>query len=461
MSQETRTHPTLTQFNPFLVPYQAKVIRLIDEYDYDSGSVEILCSGSVGSAKTILGAHLAIRHCLMNPGARVAICRRSLPDLKATIFQTILEHMEDPALEEGTNYFVQNVRGNIRFENGSEIVPIYWADKRYKRARSMELSAAVFEELTENNAEDEAAFREIKARIGRRKHVREKWILALTNPDSPRHWAYKYFIQNQGPSRYVFYSRTEDNPFLPPSYIEQLKRDLDPKQARRMVYGEWVEIDEERLYYSYSDANYLKETLYQLKPGLPIDVSFDFNIGVGKPMSACVGQYDPTRDEFHYFAEYVIHGARTLSVLEEMHARGLFNFGLKIRIFGDATGKARSTNALHSNYEIIQNFLANYRTASGGQVSFEMCVPRDNPPIRERHNTVNAYCENAAGKRRLFVYQGCKTIDEGMRLTALKKGAEVVEDDSKPYQHVTTALGYHVVYVSRNKHAKPMGSIAR
>jgi hypothetical protein len=38
-----------------------------------------------------------------------------------------------------------------------------------------------------------------------------------------------------------------------------------------------------------------------------------------------------------------------------------------------------------------------------------------------------------------------------MKLTALKKGAEYIEDDSKEYQHITTAAGYRISYTSRNK----------
>jgi len=40
------------------------------------------------------------------------------------------------------------------------------------------------------------------------------------------------------------WQKSEDNPFLPPEYIEQLKRQLDPKIVRRMLYCEFVENDD-------------------------------------------------------------------------------------------------------------------------------------------------------------------------------------------------------------------------
>ena len=51
--------PTLTEFNPYKVPYQIKVLSLIrQEYNYNLGPLEILLSGSVGSAKSLLLAHI-------------------------------------------------------------------------------------------------------------------------------------------------------------------------------------------------------------------------------------------------------------------------------------------------------------------------------------------------------------------------------------------------------------------
>ena len=45
------------------------------------------------------------------------------------------------------------------------------------------------------------------------------------------------------------------------------------------------------------------------------------------------------------------------------------------------------------------------------------------------------------------LYKGAKAADEGFRLTKLKKGSGLIEDDSLKQQHVTTAIGYWVVYV--------------
>jgi hypothetical protein len=122
----------------------------------------------------------------------------------------------------------------------------------------------------------------------------------------------------------------------------------------------------------------------------------------------------------------------------------LLDVARSVIVYGDASGKNRDTRSIVSDYDIIQKFLANYRTKDGRPLLFTMRVPKANPPIRRRHNLVNAYFHNDNKKVRMFVYD--KWIDEGFRMTQFKKGADLIEDDSLPQQHVTTAIGYMLDY---------------
>lgn len=445
---DLNSEATLTKFKP-VIPYQLQLIKLIrKEWDYSQNYPEILLSGSVGSSKSTIAAHMAVTHCLFYPGARVALCRRALPDIKRTIFLKCIEHVSND-LKEGKDYFVNSTRGTIQFSNGSEIISISWADKRYMKARSIDLSAAVFEEVIENEGDDVAGYREVKMRIGRIPKVKEKWIICCTNPGSPSSDWYKYFFAENKETRKVLYSLTTDNPFLPATYIDQLKADLDPKMAQRMLYGKWIEIEDEVVYYSYSRERNFKNESYAPNPSLPIGFTYDFNIGVGKPMSMAFFQV--VGDTFHFFNEVVIEGARTENTLEEAAHRGLFDLSSTYYCNGDAAGKHRDTRSNQSDYDIIDNFLKRYKNKQGGYLRYERKIPSANPPIRDRHNIVNAYCYNSNGAIRLFVYKDAPTLDEGMRLVKLLPGSQYIEDDSKRYQHITTALGYAVHFHHLNK----------
>jgi len=437
---EDSTLPNLTTFNPNFIPYQIKVVNLLRrDWDYSKGTPEVLLSGSYGSAKSILMAHLGVTHCIFNPGARLLLARKALPDLKDTIFKEILEHL-DGALKEGTDYTVNTSSAKITFSNGSEIISRSWSDKKYHKGRSLKLSMVIFEELTENNEEDKEAFMTLKARLRRISGIKENILIAATNPSSPNHWVYKYFFDEKKETRFVFKSVTTDNPFLDPVYIKQLKEDLDPIQAQRYIYGEWVELTKDRVYYAYNKELNYRES-FDINYSDELRLCHDFNIGHGKPMSAAAAV--KIGRNYHIIKSFHVEGARTSDIMEEIASSGLLDKFRTITVYGDASGKNRDTRSIKSDYDIIREFLANYRTREGRQLSFSMKVPLSNPPIRRRHNLVNAHFINENKEVRLYVYD--MWLHDGFMQTSFKKGSSI-EDDSLPEQHVTTAIGYMIDY---------------
>lgn len=253
-------------------------------------------------------------------------------------------------------------------------------------------------------------------------------------------------------NRYVFYSKTDDNPFIDRAYIDQLRHDLSPKEAQRYLDGLWIELKGEVIYYAYdSSVNYKRNEEYKVDSSNPICLTFDFNIAQGKPISACLLQY--VNDTFHIYAESVIHGGRTAEVIEDFDSRGLLDKSNMINIYGDAAGKHKDTRSSRSDYDIVMEEL-NKRG-----FKYKYCIAPSNPPIRTRHNRVNAYCKSASGDVRLYLYKGCEVADEGFRLTKLKNGSNYIEDDSKHYQHITTAIGYSIMFIDMEKNRIKQGTV--
>jgi hypothetical protein len=430
--------PTISEFNPYLVPYQIEVISLIrQEYNYNLGPLEILLSGSVGSAKSLLLAHIIATHVILHAGAGVLIGRRVHKDMKNTIWAMLLKHY--PYLRN----FWNKSDTTIRLPNGSIIYGVSWDKGDYTKFRSYELSLAVIEELTENDSVD--MLTEIRARLGRAQGVAENLLICATNPAGPSHPAYTYFMENISESRRVFYSKTADNPFLPPWYIESLKKSLDKKQAMRLLEGLWVEINQERIYYEYEeDRNYL-DIPYSWDYKYPLDLMIDFNNSKsGKPMSIGAGQH--INGIFHIGKTWIIAGMRTLDMFDELANDGFLDMGFPIiRLFGDSSGRHSDTRANRPDWDLIENFLSNYRPKNRPYLEYELEVPQANPPIKARHNLINGICHNVAGQSRLFIYKDAKDLSKGLRLTQLKKDAKLIEDDSLREQHITTALGYYCV----------------
>ncbi len=436
--------PSVFEYDPRKVPYQYDFLDdLFNKFDYSKGVHECLLWGTVGSGKSLPGAHAVVRASMMYANNRILLARKALPDLKSTIFTKILEHLDDELLKEGRDYWVNNTTAYIKFRNGSEILSRSWADRKYKKLGSIEVSSALIEEITENDEQDQQAYDYIKMRTGRLKHIPQSFIISICNPDDPGHWVRKRFFDRTSELIHTYESHLRDNKFLHDSYEVSVRDGLDPMMAKRMLENEWLAIGQEVIYYAYNRTDNYRDYSYKVNERLPIIISWDFNIGEGKPLSACFMQY--VDGAFHIYDEVVVDGMRTLDSLEEMYERGLLSYNTRFVIYGDATGRHRDTRSKASDWDIIESFFAktlNKKTKRSFRYSVE--VGLSNPPIRTRHNKVNGVICNANGVRRLFVYKEAKTVDEGLRLTKLKAGAQLLEDDRNRYQHISTAVGYAV-----------------
>jgi hypothetical protein len=427
--------PLFQEFDPFIIEWQGNATNEYETFDYSRGIYEQFFSGSVGSAKTIEHIHLIVRHCLENSGARYLMVRRALKDLKRTSWNVLLKHMSDiPHAIDSYN----RTEMKIIFKNGSEIIGDSYDKGDLDKFRSLELSGADFEEVTECPKE---VYDAIKMRVGRLPNVRQNIITSRCNPDSPSHWLYSYFIEANDPFRRVHYSLTEQNPFLPKWYVENLRKDLDPRMALRMLKGQWIEISKENVYYEFSDETCYRDHEYLWDKNHALDLFLDFNNSKsGKPMSLGAGQY--IAGKYHVGKTWIISGMRTLDMMDEVASSGLLDNFPMVRVFGDASGRAQDTRSNKSDWELIESFLANYRSKARAVLNYEIEVPLANPPIKQRHNLMNALFKNDLGQTRFFIYKDAKDLAKGFRLTQLKKDARLIEDDSLREQHITTAAGY-------------------
>ena len=467
---QTSSTPSFFQFNPRYVPYQYRVIHDLEiKYDYTNGPQFILLSGSVGSAKSVLMAWLIIKHCQEYKGARALIGRKAMPDLKDTIFQKILE-MLDGSFIEGVDYVVNLTSTSIAFSNGSEIISRSWHDKKYTKFRSLELSFIAIEEVTENDAKDWKFFNELIARLGRLPHVPVNLFIGATNPDSPDHPCHKFFIEggkrvkdvvHKTPNIHTYYSITEKNPFLPRWYIEGLKEKYDAKLIRRMLYGEWLHIHTDVIYYQYNPEIHF--TLENTLPDkdLPLRLSFDFNIQKNKPMSSILLQYNPRGRKYVFIDEVAVDGARTGDALEEWAGKGYFDLphNPEIIIHGDATGSRGDTRGPRSDYDVIEDFMRRYKRKDGQRLEYDVQILKSNPSIRERHNIANGQLKNAAGRVSVFIDKRCKVVHEGFLNTRLKENAGYIEDQSTKGQDISTACTYAIHYIETQGHSNQMQDV--
>jgi hypothetical protein len=103
-----------------------------------------------------------------------------------------------------------------------------------------------------------------------------------------------------------------------------------------MLYGKWIEILSDVIYYNFNSEINFKREQYKWNASLPLDLMFDFNIGLGKPLSCGVGQV--VNGHFHLARTFIIEGARTADMCEEIQESGIVDMFSTVRLYGDASG---------------------------------------------------------------------------------------------------------------------------
>ncbi|MBR3942725.1 MAG: PBSX family phage terminase large subunit, partial [Clostridia bacterium] len=83
-------------------------------------------------------------------------------------------------------------------------------------------------------------------------------LIATTNPDSPRHWLKRKYIDRKDLNLQTVRFHIEDNIFLPESYIEDLKKEYTGLFYKRFIEGEWV-MASGLVYPMFREARHIKD----------------------------------------------------------------------------------------------------------------------------------------------------------------------------------------------------------
>nr|WP_255674538.1 phage terminase large subunit [Deinococcus sp. 6GRE01] len=197
-------------------------------------------SGAYGSGKTMTNAWIILRESLQYPDNLGLAGAETYPQLRETLqsdFDTLISAYLDAGLVK-----YHGTERKYTFWNGSQVLfwPLVGADARRQRhrIRSLNLGWALIEEAT---SIPEATTLEVMGRLRRRNTSRR--LYGSCNPDSPSHYLYVWFVDENRPGHRLVKSNTYNNPFLPPDYIRSLESSLGPEMASRYLRGEWVNFE--------------------------------------------------------------------------------------------------------------------------------------------------------------------------------------------------------------------------
>jgi hypothetical protein len=179
-----------------------------------------------------------------------------------------------------------------------------------------------------------------------------------------------------------------------------------------------------------------------LRPDLPLQLSFDFNVNPG--VHCIVGQYDTRADLFT--AVHEVYGPRlktrpVMAELKKLVARiGGWRWP-EVQVFGDRNGRTEHTTTDATDYQIIAEELA-----SAG-VRYRLRVQTNNPPIKRRMTSFNESLRDGRGGVHYKVNPvNCPRLCRDLR--NVKEDENGLIDKSNPdLTHPSDAEGYRVTYL--------------
>jgi hypothetical protein len=232
---------------------------LIFEYFDDDITTEILYGGSAGSAKSYGICALIILKALEYPGARIGLARNELTNLKKTTIISFFEVAADWGLIPDEHFTYNSTAGIIKFYNDSEIILLELSfkpsDPQYTRLGGHLLTFGCIDEVGEV---DERGFQIFKTRLGRWKNeeFNIKPIVIMTcNPSKNFIYRNYYLPSVDGtilPYQKFVQALPTDNPYIPQSYLDNLKK-LPFADRERLLHGNWEYDDDPTSLMSYDE----------------------------------------------------------------------------------------------------------------------------------------------------------------------------------------------------------------
>ncbi|CAM2786413.1 MULTISPECIES: PBSX family phage terminase large subunit [Streptomyces] len=192
-----------------------------------------LWHGSVRSGKTIASLlAFVIAVATAGPSGLIIICGRSLQ----TIERNCLDPLQDAALFGPLARHVVHTRGATTATIlGRTVHLIGAADARAEgRLRGLTAQLAYVDEAT---LMPEGFWTQLLARLS----APGARLFATTNPDSPRHWLKKgYLDRSTELDMRAWHFKLRDNPSLSAAYVDALAAEYVGLWRRRMIDGAWV-----------------------------------------------------------------------------------------------------------------------------------------------------------------------------------------------------------------------------
>lgn len=186
--------------------------------------------GGIGSGKSFIGALDMLRR--SKPGRLYLVTAPTYPMLSDATFRSLTGLASDLGII-GPGDAKTSPPPSVKLRNGAEV--LFRSTDNPEMLRGPNLSGVWMDEasLSKQDAFD--------ILIGRLREGGEQgWLTATFTPKGKAHWTYKMFGTGQ-PDTELIHARSDENPFLPPSFVSNVRKRYTEQQARQELGGVFID----------------------------------------------------------------------------------------------------------------------------------------------------------------------------------------------------------------------------
>lgn len=353
--------------------------------------------------------------------------------------EIIWEPIEERLYQLGWQYEDFISKSRFELSRGRKIYVI--GAERIRRIRGHKLAKAYLDELAFFETNLGAVWKAVRPALSDLKGG----AIASTTPNGKGTEAYDWYIEALRKAGWkYFHWSTFDNPYIDDEEIKDAERELDERSFNQEYLATW-ESFEGLAYYNFKENTHLKKQP-EIDPFLPVHLCFDFNVN---PTTLILSQKD--RDMLRYKKEYSFKNSST----EETVSAFCEDFKdyrahLRLKIRGDATGKARSSTTGKTDYFYVEELLRE------NGFTYEKEIPSKNPPIIDRVKIVNGWLKPYKGSHRIEIDPSCINLIRD--LSSQELNGRIPSDDNN-LGHKADALGYDVYYEHKQSTRVPVVAV--
>jgi hypothetical protein len=397
-----------------------EVKLLTHQYEFIADYVTpyLLLLGGLGSGKTWAFAEKGLSMSILNAGFSGTLMEPTGPLLFDILIPTLEEVLDTHEIrytmkqnQQKPNYYIDCGGGKI-----SEL-RLRSAENWRRQIGSNQAFIGADEIDTMSLLDAVSMMRKSKPRIRKGNHLQ---FFAVSTPEG-FNFCYNFFEQEADSDKRTIRAKTMDNPFLPESYVSDLKKLYPENLVNAYLNGLYVNMTSGTVYGMFNrKENYSDATEDGREP---LRIGMDFNI---MNMAAVVFV---VRRGLVYAVDEITGIYDTTSMIKALKDR---YEGRTMMVYPDASGDSRHTNASQTDIDLLK--------AAG----FYVINPKRNPFVRDRVNSMNTLFKNGAGERKLFVNtEKCPVFTRALEQQVWDE-SKGEPDKKSGHDHINDAAGYFI-----------------